>query len=198
MSEAEEVSEDTDPKKPIEQSAFQNFYRRELHQLDQIGKQIKSLQNLAQRYDVLKPYLKKIEELQNQDFTLPDPEIDPLIEHCSGWNVDIEFRKVQNEVLAISKILKNSPGDKLPGLPRRDSSSASNHSHRTSSTSIATSDSYSITDPNSRRGSNASTFDLPRPKFPSLISTFTISSDMDSSFSLSAPNSSTLSFNVSQ
>ena len=74
-------------------TAFRNFYVRELQQLDQIGKQIKSLQHLAQRYDVLKPYLKKIEDLQNVDFSQPDPEIDSHIEHCSGWNVDIEFQK---------------------------------------------------------------------------------------------------------
>lgn len=80
--------------------------RKELQsQLTNIGSEIKRLQEMSDRFKTIRPFLRQIEELNQQDHFSPDPVLDRDISKCSGWNVAKEFHKVTNEIQEIDQIL---------------------------------------------------------------------------------------------
>lgn len=93
----------------VSDSKFRNYFAKELHQMERMGKQIKSLLQMTQRYNVVKPYLDEISHLQNSDHSKPDP-VDAHIDSCSGWNVDVELAKVHQEIHQLNKVLKTGLG----------------------------------------------------------------------------------------
>ncbi|CAL8125403.1 unnamed protein product [Orchesella dallaii] len=103
----------------VSDSKFRNYFAKELHQMERMGKQIKSLLQMTQRYNVVKPYLDEISNLQNSDHSKPDPKLDAHIESCSSWNVDVELAKVHQEIHSLNKVLKTGIGS--------ESSSANMH-----------------------------------------------------------------------
>lgn len=115
---------------------FRNYFAKELHQMERMGKQIKSLLQLTQRYNVVKPYLDEITNLQNSDHNKEDPEMDKCIERCSGWNVEVELKKVEREISQLNKVLKTGIGEG-GGTGNRVGAADSHHHlhHSTSSTS---------------------------------------------------------------
>ncbi|ODN04864.1 hypothetical protein Ocin01_01853, partial [Orchesella cincta] len=82
----------------------------ELHQMERMGKQIKSLLQLTQRYNVVKPFLDEISNLQNSDHSKTDPQLDAHIDSCSGWNVEVELAKVHQEIHSLNKVLRTGIG----------------------------------------------------------------------------------------
>lgn len=110
----------------VSDSKFRNYFAKELHQMERMGKQIKNLLQLTQRYNVVKPYLDEITNLQNSDHNKEDPEMDKCIERCSGWNVEVELKKVEKEISQLNKVLRT-------GIGGGDNIGTHNHHHMSTS-----------------------------------------------------------------
>jgi hypothetical protein len=78
-------------------SKFRSHFAREYGQMERMGeklKELRKLQQMTERFSVVRPYLEEIEALDKVQHALPDLALDAEIASCCGWNVDLEFQKV--------------------------------------------------------------------------------------------------------